>query len=334
LSANQSGRQAAVRAITGTTLSYEGDFHALFDAQDIPVGPFNQRLLAFINDFLGASYTSLPGAQNAYAVSLGFRNWDSLNTWDATTYDPDAEAYFAAAGVDEEPYLSAINQFVLDLKAASAWTDLDWLFLHANQDATAALTCLRSLTLATPQNSPVLTAGRGYTFNGTTQYLDTGKAPSAGTAYTLNAATFGVDIRTSTASAFEVPIGTDSAADNQTILSFGGGGATTFYATINNIDALTISGTHGGRTGLWQINRSANNAAQGYKNGASIGTGSTASGGRSSRSFFVGAQNGNGTPIRFFTGQISMSYGGGSFDSTKAAAFKTARDTLKASIGY
>ena len=80
---NQAGRQAAVRAITSTTHSYEGDFHALFDGDTIPAGPFNGRLLAWINTKLSASHTSLPGAQHALAVSLGAADWNSLNTWEA-----------------------------------------------------------------------------------------------------------------------------------------------------------------------------------------------------------------------------------------------------------
>lgn len=77
---NQSDVQAAVRNVTGTALSYEGDWHALFDAQSVPAGTFNERMLSLLNTSLGASYTGLPAAQQAYAVSLGFTNWSSMNT--------------------------------------------------------------------------------------------------------------------------------------------------------------------------------------------------------------------------------------------------------------
>lgn len=85
---NQSGRHAAINAILGITGgTYEGSFHALFDDAGIATGPFNGRLLAWINDYLGTSYTDLPGAQHAYAVSLGFNDWNSLNTWEANNYE-------------------------------------------------------------------------------------------------------------------------------------------------------------------------------------------------------------------------------------------------------
>lgn len=80
MASNQGDRQAAVRAITGTALSYEGDWHALFDLSGIRVGDFNGRLLAWINQGLGTSYTEINGAKAALAVSAGVSNWDSLTS--------------------------------------------------------------------------------------------------------------------------------------------------------------------------------------------------------------------------------------------------------------
>ncbi len=80
---NQSKKQASVRAITGTTSTYEGDWHALFDAASIPKGDFNGRLLAWINQTLlePQPYTNLPSAQAGFAISKGAYNWDSLGTF-------------------------------------------------------------------------------------------------------------------------------------------------------------------------------------------------------------------------------------------------------------
>lgn len=81
-------RQASVRAVTGTTLTYEGDFHALFTAAGIPVGDFNGRFLQWINAKLSASYTSLPEAMQALAASAGAYNFASMGTFDASTSAP------------------------------------------------------------------------------------------------------------------------------------------------------------------------------------------------------------------------------------------------------
>lgn len=73
-------RQASVRAVTGTSGTYEGDWHALFDLAAIPAGDFDGRLLAWINKQLAAIYTSLPEAQQAYAAAQGAYNWASLGS--------------------------------------------------------------------------------------------------------------------------------------------------------------------------------------------------------------------------------------------------------------
>jgi hypothetical protein len=72
---NQSDLQASIRVITGTTGTYEEDWHALFDADALSVGAFNERLLAWINGQLSASHTNLPGAQAAYAAAQGVARW-------------------------------------------------------------------------------------------------------------------------------------------------------------------------------------------------------------------------------------------------------------------
>ena len=77
---NQSGVQQAVRDTTGTALDYNGDWSALFDQDGIAAGDFNGRMLAWINQYLGASHTSLPAAQQAFAVEQGFANWSSMGT--------------------------------------------------------------------------------------------------------------------------------------------------------------------------------------------------------------------------------------------------------------
>lgn len=75
---NQSKRQLAIRALTGTVMPHEGDWHALWDSLAIPVGPFDSRMLAWINGVLGGGYTNLADAQTAYARAAGYYDWDSL----------------------------------------------------------------------------------------------------------------------------------------------------------------------------------------------------------------------------------------------------------------
>lgn len=85
---NQGLRQQSVRDVTGTALTYEGDWHALFDLQGIASGTFNERLLLWINDQLGTAYTNLPGAMQAYAEDQGVYNWDSMGVFSASSVAP------------------------------------------------------------------------------------------------------------------------------------------------------------------------------------------------------------------------------------------------------
>jgi hypothetical protein len=80
MATNQEGRHQAVRDITGTSGSYNEDFLALFAASGFSTGTFNERFLLWLNAILGETHTSLPAAMQAYAASLGFTNWSSLNT--------------------------------------------------------------------------------------------------------------------------------------------------------------------------------------------------------------------------------------------------------------
>lgn len=83
MTTNQEGVHLAVRDITGTERSYNEDWHALFDSESIAAGPFNARMLAWINATLSTSYTNVSEAMQAFAVEQGFANWAAMNTFTA-----------------------------------------------------------------------------------------------------------------------------------------------------------------------------------------------------------------------------------------------------------
>lgn len=88
MATNQGLRQASVRAVTGTALDYNGDWHALFDQAGIHPGEFNGRLLAWINGYLGTSYPDLPGAMQGFAKNRGYLTWDAMGTFNASSAPP------------------------------------------------------------------------------------------------------------------------------------------------------------------------------------------------------------------------------------------------------
>lgn len=84
---NQQGlRQQSVRDVTGTELTYNGDWMALFAQSGITISQFDGALLAWLNDKLEPEtpYQNLPRAMQAFAEDQGFYNWSSMGTFDAS----------------------------------------------------------------------------------------------------------------------------------------------------------------------------------------------------------------------------------------------------------
>lgn len=91
----QGARQASVRAVTGYEEAYEGDWHRLFDQSGIPAGDFNGRLLSWINQTLGRTYTNLPEAQQALATANGAANFSSMGAFSPS---PAGTAFLTLSG--------------------------------------------------------------------------------------------------------------------------------------------------------------------------------------------------------------------------------------------
>lgn len=81
---NQSLRQASVRAVTSTTGTYEEDFLALFDNDGIAAGTFNERFYLWLAGKTSLTGRTLDELMNAFAVSQGVSDWNSLGTFDAS----------------------------------------------------------------------------------------------------------------------------------------------------------------------------------------------------------------------------------------------------------
>lgn len=118
----------------------------------------------------------------------------SVSEYSSAVYDPSAEAYFSRMTVPPtDAVKSNINNLILALKSAGVWNKRDAYYLYNLANEQSACLNLRSTSFtATPVNAPVHTPGKGYTFNGTSSYLDTGFNPAtAGGLYSLNSASMG-----------------------------------------------------------------------------------------------------------------------------------------------
>jgi hypothetical protein len=79
MASNQEARHAAVRAMTGTDLGHNGDWHALFDSAAIPSGDFNGRMLTWLSRQGGCSSDGgVVMAQGGFASAAGAYGWDGV----------------------------------------------------------------------------------------------------------------------------------------------------------------------------------------------------------------------------------------------------------------
>jgi len=317
---NQSGRHAAVNAILGVSGgTYEGSFHAMFDADGIATGPFNSRLLAWLNEYLEATHTSLAGAQHAFAVSLGFASWNSLNTWDAlSSYDPDAQAYIDATG---ELFPDDLNTLVLGIKAAGLWDDHIGSIKKAIgvPSLAASMIDLRNTAFnGTAVNTPThsATAGWGFT-KASSQYIDSGwKSTATNSKASLNSVHVGLRIMAST-----VDGGSNLSVVYSNPNALGFGYLFNGNARFNGNDSLPSPLDNAPPSvipGGWIGTRTTAAARASYKNGALNTSDTQASGGTINANLFIGARNAGGGADLFSTSRITLWHAGAGLDATQA----------------
>lgn len=95
--------------------------------------------------------------------------------------DPDvlafADTVVANGGTVSTARYPILTAFVGSEKACGAWALRDDYWVLWAENAVQALTSLKQRRLATAVNSPTFTADRGYVFDGSTNYIDTGFIP-------------------------------------------------------------------------------------------------------------------------------------------------------------
>lgn len=251
------------------------------------------------------------------------------------TYDPDALAYFTAAGITTEPYLAGINQFVIDLKAANIWTKFDRLYVLANESEAAALTCLVSLNQdAESISGTAFTAGQGYTGDGVADHIDTNYNPAShGVNYTLNEASLGVYVRAVPAAASTTVIGISGAGTGGTALRAWFADNKTYSSINSNDGGAGPNATLASRLGLLSVVRTASNANVLYQGATSRATSAQAAVGVPNLKMVLLCIDA-ATPSQFSAAQLSMAYAGGSFSAENMIDYSAAVDALQATIGF
>jgi hypothetical protein len=161
-------------------------------------------------------------------------------------------------------------------------------------------------------NSPTFTTDRGWNSDGTTSYLSTGYNPSVGgLRFTQNDASMGVWCLTDGASS-SIPFG---AANVTASWIFPRSASDTFGHRFSQASSTNIANTDA--RGFFSANRTGSSATEGFKNGASGGTGSVASSSIQNAAFYVLAYNASPTPIGYETRRIGLVFAGASLTAAQ-----------------
>ncbi|SCY69259.1 hypothetical protein SAMN05660666_02502 [Novosphingobium aromaticivorans] len=207
------------------------------------------------------------------------------------SYSAEATAYFAAMSVQPDATRkSALDTLIASLKSAGVWAKLDWLTVHAAHDEQAArVNAVNPAQVASVGVAPTFTTDRGYTGNGTTQYLNTGWNPSsAGGKFTQNDCFMGMWAGTDVTSGAQYDCGNSNATIN------GRSGATspiTAQSAASSTPTLPVSTS----IGFTSFTRTSSTAGVAYKNGASMGAISSTSTTLRNASFLICAANSSTT---------------------------------------
>jgi hypothetical protein len=107
----------------------------------------------------------------------------TTSTTTTIAYDPDATAFFVAAGITDTTTKLAVNTMVLDMKSTGLWTKMRALYPFVGGTSLS-----NSINLKNPATFAITFNGGGWTHNndgikgnGSTSYADTGFNPNAQT---------------------------------------------------------------------------------------------------------------------------------------------------------
>lgn len=250
--------------------------------------------------------------------------------------DPDAllwyNAVFANGGTVSAGRLAVVSTFIAADKASGAWALTDDIWGLWAENAVQALTSLKQRRLATAVNSPTFTADRDYTFDGVTQYIDTGFVPGT---HGINLT--GTDQRIGVYERTDVSSGGSSAgvfigsSTNLYILSRNSGtmqtrlnsGTANFVLAVADSRGLKVSSRAGGTTAL------------GYDRGVRLTdiTGLSIGSSPSTSSMYIGCRNGAGTPTTFRPASIGFVVAGGPLSDAQELAQYNAMQAWATAVG-
>lgn len=239
----------------------------------------------------------------------------------AVAFDPDAQAFFTAASITDATEKSAVNQLVLDLKAASIWSKMIGLYPYVGSAETP-----HSFNLKNPATFQI--SWQGSTIHDANGWINNvngfGLVAITSADLTANSFAFGFYNRTDTND------GSDDFKD-----ATGGLFRSIFFSDNNWYSDNPFNGGAGRlvvamgpptRQGSFTASRTAANAIAAYRNGVSLATGAGAQGDISALTEFD--LGGTGT-----NHQYAMHYFSSGLTAGEVANFYTAVQAFQTTLG-
>jgi hypothetical protein len=243
-------------------------------------------------------------------------------------YDTDAQAFFTAAGITDDTQKTAVNDLVLDLKAAGFWTNAKAIYPFVGGTATTHKWNLRN---------PVDTDGgfrlvfngtwthnsNGITGDGTSAYAQTFLIPSA--QFTALNASFAYVSKTELNAGYEL-----GASDGGGSMYASARATGNFNARVNGGN---ISGAVASSIGSFIGTTRTGPAQELYRNGSTVATAGT-SDYRTAYPIYIGAFNNAGSAVNYSARNISfMMFYASSLSDAEAATLHTIMTDFNTALG-
>lgn len=254
-----------------------------------------------------------------------------------SVYDPIVTAWLAqlTTSFGSNPstaFIDALNDMIAGMRTDGDVLLLDrfWIFAQEVQGYSTISIVNPSSTALTEVNTPTWTANQGYTFDGSSEFLDTNYTPSTdGVNWTLNSASMGLYIM-SNADGVYIDIGATSAASAKASYNYSRAGNLTYQAINKSAGSTNIG--NGNSIGLYHTQRRTSAATDFIKNGTLLTTDTVVSSSVTEKSLFVGALNFNGAATLYSPRKYSMVFtGSGGINYTN---FYNRFNTFRTAIGF
>jgi hypothetical protein len=247
-----------------------------------------------------------------------------------SSYDPDAQAFFTAAGITDTTQKSAVNQLVLDLKSYSIWTKMKALYPFVGGTATTHSYNLKDTAqFQLTFNGGWTHSSTGALPNGTNGYADTGYNLSTQSTTTNISAGFYSRVNSTVAGA---DFGAADSTDNGTQLFLKYSNSITYWS-VNDYATAGSGNIISDTRGFFILNKISASEKRIYRNGTQIQSSVPTNNTAPNNSIVLGARKlGTNAANQFSDREHSFTFFGDTLTDTEASNFYTAVQAFQTTL--